>query len=62
MTIWIIKQSRDGGATWRLHTPCHLYKNHDTAIAAEGKQNEFAKTCPQPRWIYRAAEYKAVSA
>ena len=59
MTIWIIKQSRDGGNTWGLHTPYHLYKDHDKATAAADKMNGWQGIS---RFKYKAVEFVEVSA
>ena len=51
--IWIIEESLDGGKTWRISQPYHLYKRKATADkAVEGYDGW--------RWKYRITEYRAV--
>ena len=54
MSIWLIEQSRDGGKTWEVYNPYHLYKKPETA-------HKKCATMMGWRSIFRVTEYKAVS-
>lgn len=51
--IWIIEESIDGGKTWRISQPYHVYKKKDSGDKA-------LETFKGWRWIYRLTEYRAV--
>ena len=60
MTIWILEQSRDGGATWKLDQPYRVYKSQEPADAKACECNaNYYKQQGVP-WRYRAVEYAPV--
>jgi hypothetical protein len=51
--IWIIEESRDGGKTWAITQPYHVYKKEETADRAVERFKGWRST-------YRKMEYRPV--
>lgn len=53
MPIWILESSRDGGKTWFVSQPYHVYKTKEKGQSAEKRYQGY-------RIMYRIREYRPV--